>query len=146
TVALIGRSNVGKSTLLNAVLDEDLAIVSPLPQTTRDTLLGVVTLEEAQIAFIDTPGLHRPKSELGRRMNNAALEAARTTDAVVMMTAVAEGGPSPKPRHRRTPAEPERHPGTPGREQGRPGARQVAAAAALGRAQQAARVERRGPD
>ncbi len=91
TVALIGRSNVGKSTFLNAVLDEELAIVSPLPQTTRDTLLGVVTREDAQLAFLDTPGLHRPKSELGRRMNHAALEAARGTDVVVLMTAIPSG-------------------------------------------------------
>jgi GTP-binding protein Era len=86
TVALFGRSNVGKSTFLNAVLEQDLAIVSPLPQTTRDALLGVVTRKDAQIAFVDTPGVHRPKSELGRRMNHAAFETARTTDAVVFMT------------------------------------------------------------
>jgi GTP-binding protein Era len=88
TVAIIGRSNVGKSTLLNAALGEPLAIVSPLPQTTRDALLGVVTRNDAQIAFIDTPGLHAPKSELGRRMNAAAGEAARSTDVIVFMTDV----------------------------------------------------------
>lgn len=88
TVTLFGRSNVGKSTFLNAVLEQELAIVSPLPQTTRDALLGVVTREEAQLAFLDTPGVHRPKSELGRRMNHAAVEAARATDAVVFMTDV----------------------------------------------------------
>ncbi|MFZ5894180.1 MAG: GTPase Era [Myxococcota bacterium] len=88
TVALFGRSNVGKSTFLNAVLSQDLAIVSPLPQTTRDALLGVVTRKDAQIAFVDTPGVHRPKSELGRRMNHAAFETARSTDAVVFMTDV----------------------------------------------------------
>jgi GTP-binding protein Era len=86
TVALFGRSNVGKSTFLNAVLEQDLAIVSPLPQTTRDALLGVVTRNDAQIAFVDTPGVHRPKSELGRRMNHAAFETARTTDVVVFIT------------------------------------------------------------
>jgi GTP-binding protein Era len=88
TVAIIGRSNVGKSTLLNAALGEPLAIVSPLPQTTRDALLGVVTRDDAQIAFIDTPGMHAPKSELGRRMNAAAGEAARSTDVIVFMTDV----------------------------------------------------------
>jgi GTP-binding protein Era len=88
TVALFGRSNVGKSTFLNAVLEQDLAIVSSLPQTTRDALLGVVTRKDAQIAFLDTPGVHRPKTELGRRMNHAAFEAARTTDVVVFMTDV----------------------------------------------------------
>ncbi len=86
TVALVGRSNVGKSTFLNAALGEDLAIVSPLPQTTRDALLGVVHRPDGQIAFIDTPGLHRPRSELGRRMNAAAVEAARSADVVLMMT------------------------------------------------------------
>jgi len=88
TVALFGRSNVGKSTFLNAVLSQDLAIVSALPQTTRDALLGVVTRKDAQIAFVDTPGVHRPKTELGRRMNHAAFETARTTDAVIFMTDV----------------------------------------------------------
>ena len=86
TVALIGRSNVGKSTFLNAVLGQPLAITSSVPQTTRDVLLGVVHHTDAQIAFLDTPGLHQPKSELGRRMNLAALEAARSTDCVLFMT------------------------------------------------------------
>lgn len=88
TIALFGRSNVGKSTFLNAVLEQDLAIVSSRPQTTRDALLGVVTRADAQLAFVDTPGVHRPKTELGRRMNHAAFEAARTTDAVLFMTDV----------------------------------------------------------
>jgi GTP-binding protein Era len=88
TVAIVGRANVGKSTFLNAALGERLAIVSPRPQTTRDTLLGVVHREGVQIAFVDTPGLHRPRTELGRRMNASAEEAARSTDAVVLMTDV----------------------------------------------------------
>ncbi len=88
TVALFGRSNVGKSTFLNAVLEQDLAIVSSVPQTTRDALLGVVTRPDAQLAFMDTPGVHRPKTELGRRMNHAAFETARTTDVVLFMTDV----------------------------------------------------------
>lgn len=88
TVAIIGRSNVGKSTLLNAVLGEPLAAVSPRPQTTRDALLGVVNRPGCQIAFLDTPGIHRPRTELGRRMNAAAREAARGADVVVFMTDV----------------------------------------------------------
>ncbi len=88
TVALVGRSNVGKSTFLNAVLGEPLAIVSPLPQTTRDTLLGVVHRAQAQIAFLDTPGLHRPRSELGRRMNAVAKDALAGAAVVVLMTDV----------------------------------------------------------
>jgi GTP-binding protein Era len=86
TIAIVGRANVGKSTFLNAALGEPLAIVSPLPQTTRDTLLGVVNRDEAQLAFLDTPGLHRARTELGRRMNANAREAARAADVVVFVT------------------------------------------------------------
>jgi GTPase len=89
TVALVGRTNVGKSTFLNAALGEPLAIVSPRPQTTRDALLGVVHRPNAQLAFVDTPGLHRPRTELGRRMNATARGTARSTDVVVFMTDVA---------------------------------------------------------
>lgn len=89
TVAIIGRTNVGKSTFLNSAIGEDLAIISPLPQTTREALLGVGSHGDAQMAFLDTPGLHRPRTELGRRMNATALEAARASDVVVFMTDVA---------------------------------------------------------
>ncbi len=85
TVAIVGRPNVGKSTLLNAALGQPLAVVSPVPQTTRDALLGVATHGEAQLAFLDTPGLHRAKTELGRRMNAAAMEAARAADVVIFV-------------------------------------------------------------
>jgi GTP-binding protein Era len=88
TVAIVGRTNVGKSTFLNAALGENLAIVSPRPQTTRDTLLGVVHGPDVQIAFVDTPGLHRPRTELGRRMVAAAQGAVRDTDLVVVMVDV----------------------------------------------------------
>jgi GTPase len=88
TIAIIGRTNVGKSTFLNHVLGMPLAIVSPQPQTTRDTLLGVVNSGDAQIAFVDTPGLHRPKNELGRRMNQEATESLRGADAALFMTDV----------------------------------------------------------
>jgi GTP-binding protein Era len=86
TVAIIGRPNVGKSTFLNAALDEPLAIVSPWPQTTRETLLGVLHQDDVQLAFLDTPGLHRARTELGRRMNARAREAARAADAVLFVT------------------------------------------------------------
>lgn len=89
TVAIVGRTNVGKSSFLNTCLGEELAIVSPLPQTTRDQLLGVLNRADAQMAFTDTPGLHRPKTELGRRMNATALDSVRTHDAVLFMTDVA---------------------------------------------------------
>lgn len=93
TVAIVGRSNVGKSTFLNAVLGQPLAIVSSTAQTTRDALLGVVEHGAAQIAFYDTPGLHRPRSELGRRMNATALGAARATDALLFVTEAPLDGP-----------------------------------------------------
>lgn len=88
TVALIGRPNVGKSTLLNAALEQPLSIVSPTPQTTRDAILGVVHRGAAEIALLDTPGLHRPRSELGRVMNQTAREAAREADLVVFIAEV----------------------------------------------------------
>jgi GTPase len=88
TVTLIGRTNVGKSTFLNWALGERLAITSPLPQTTRDSLLGVLTRPEAQIAFLDTPGLHRPRTELGRRMIVSAYDSLLSADVIVMVTDV----------------------------------------------------------
>ncbi len=98
TIAIVGRANVGKSTFLNAALGEPLAIVSPLPQTTRDTLLGVVHGAEAQLAFLDTPGLHREKNELGRRMNQSAREAVRAADVMLFVTDVSHLVVSPKKR------------------------------------------------
>ncbi|WP_170229320.1 GTPase Era [Polyangium fumosum] len=92
TVALIGRPNVGKSTLLNAALQQPLSIVSKTPQTTRDALLGVVHHGSAELALLDTPGLHRPRTQLGRVMNEAARDAARRADVVVFVTDV-----SPRP-------------------------------------------------
>ncbi len=91
TIAIVGRSNVGKSTLLNQILGERLAIVSPLPQTTRDALLGVVRREGAELAFLDTPGIHKPKTELGSRMNSSAMSAVESADVVVFVTDVTSG-------------------------------------------------------
>jgi GTP-binding protein Era len=96
TIAIVGRSNVGKSTFLNRVLGEPLAIVSPLPQTTRDNVLGVVHRKDAQLAFLDTPGVHHPRSELGRRMNASALDAARSADVVLFMTDISALTPPKK--------------------------------------------------
>lgn len=73
--ALIGRPNVGKSSLLNRLTGEKIAIVSPKPQTTRNRILGVVTRPEGQVAFIDTPGIHNAKGELNRYMVEAAFGA-----------------------------------------------------------------------
>jgi len=91
TIAIVGRTNVGKSTLLNKILGERLAIVSPLPQTTRDPLLGVLRRQDAELAFLDTPGIHKPKTELGSRMNSSAMSAAESADVVVFVTDATEG-------------------------------------------------------
>ncbi|KFE70118.1 GTPase Era [Hyalangium minutum] len=83
--ALIGRPNVGKSTLLNELTGEKIAIVSPKPQTTRNRILGVVTRPEGQVAFIDTPGIHQAKGELNRYMVETALQAAEEVDLVLFV-------------------------------------------------------------
>jgi GTP-binding protein Era len=87
---MIGRPNVGKSTLLNSALEQPLAIVSPTPQTTRDALLGVIHHGSAEIALLDTPGIHRPRTQLGRTMNESARDAARRADVVVFVTDIDE--------------------------------------------------------
>lgn len=83
--ALIGRPNVGKSTLLNRLAGEKLAIVSPKPQTTRNRIMGVVTRPEGQVAWLDTPGIHQAKGELNRRMVEVALQAAAEVDLVCLL-------------------------------------------------------------
>lgn len=85
-VALIGRPNAGKSTLLNALTGEHVAIVTHKPQTTRQRIVGLVNEERGQIAFVDTPGVHRRKTHaLNRRLNRTAAAALRGVDAVVMV-------------------------------------------------------------
>src|SRR5271154_3819530 len=84
-IALVGRPNVGKSTLLNALLGEPIAITSVHPQTTRDVVRGVLTRDDAQFVFLDTPGLHSAKNKLGAWMNAAAREQAHEADAVVLV-------------------------------------------------------------
>lgn len=83
--ALVGRPNVGKSTLLNRLVGEKLAIVSPKPQTTRSKILGVVTRPEGQIAFLDTPGIHSAKGPLNKLMVEVALQAAKDADVVLFL-------------------------------------------------------------
>ncbi|MBW2730888.1 MAG: GTPase Era [Deltaproteobacteria bacterium] len=87
-VALVGRPNVGKSTLLNAVLGEKLAIVSPRPQTTRNRILGVRTDAKAQMVLLDTPGIHRTRANMNRFMVQEALDALDGVDCVVLITEV----------------------------------------------------------
>lgn len=84
-VAIIGRPNSGKSTLLNALAGQKIAIVSDKPQTTRHNILGVVTRKDSQIVFVDTPGIHRPGYELNRRMMQAARRAIDDSDLLVLI-------------------------------------------------------------
>jgi GTPase len=97
-VALVGRPNVGKSTLLNALLGETISIVSHHPQTTRDAVRGVLTRAEAQYVFVDTPGVHAPRTRLGRWMNEVALQSARDADVLVL---VVEAPRDPQEERRR---------------------------------------------
>jgi GTP-binding protein Era len=90
-VAIVGRPNVGKSTLLNRVLGEKIAIVSPRPQTTRTRILGVWNGEGAQLAFFDTPGLHRAKGELNRRMVEVGLTTLSEVDVALMLVEAGTG-------------------------------------------------------
>jgi len=84
-VSIIGRPNVGKSTLLNSILGEKIAIVTQKPQTTRNRVIGIKTLPDAQIIFIDTPGIHRPKHRLGETMVRTAMEALNEVDIILFM-------------------------------------------------------------
>ena len=84
-VAIIGRPNVGKSTLMNALVGEKVAIVSDKPQTTRNRIMGVATGDGWQIVFLDTPGLHTPRTKLGEYMVRAANEALDGIDALLVM-------------------------------------------------------------
>jgi GTPase len=91
-VALVGRPNVGKSTLLNMLVGAPLAIVSPKPQTTRNRLIGVKSLPQAQCIFVDTPGIHHNRSSLlNRRMVEAALSAVYDTDVLVFVVDAQRG-------------------------------------------------------
>jgi GTPase len=90
TVALIGRPNAGKSTLLNRLLAEKLAIVSDKPQTTRHRIVGILTTSEGQMVFFDTPGVHRPLHKLNKRMLEEAHAALAEADVVVLLRDVAE--------------------------------------------------------
>ena len=82
---LVGRPNVGKSTLLNGILGTKVSIVSDKPQTTRSQVRGVLTRPDAQVVFVDTPGIHKPRTLLGERLNDTAQEAVADVDLVLLV-------------------------------------------------------------
>ena len=84
-VSIIGRTNVGKSTLLNAILGEKISIISDKPQTTRSRIVGVYNDKDVQIAFIDTPGFHRPENKLGAKMVEVAEESIGDVDLLLFV-------------------------------------------------------------
>jgi len=90
-VALVGRPNVGKSTLLNALLGQKLAIVSDKPQTTRSAVRGVLHRPEGQIVLVDTPGLHKPRTLLGQRLNDLVRGTLSEVDLVLQLVDAAAG-------------------------------------------------------
>ena len=85
TVAVVGRANAGKSTLVNVLVGEKVAIVSPKPQTTRDRIYGVLTTQDYQIVFEDTPGIYKANTTLNSRMQRAANSAAKDTDVILFV-------------------------------------------------------------
>jgi len=82
---LIGRPNVGKSTLLNTILGQKVSITSPVAQTTRNQVRGVLTRPDAQVVFVDTPGIHKPRTLLGERLNDTAADALGGIDVTVLV-------------------------------------------------------------
>jgi GTPase len=94
-VSVMGRPNVGKSTLINAFLKQKITAVSPRPQTTRKRQLGILTYEDAQVIFIDTPGIHHPKHKLGEKMNRASEETLDECDLILFVVDVSQN-PQPE--------------------------------------------------
>lgn len=84
-IAILGKPNVGKSSLMNRLIGEKISIVSPKPQTTRDAVRGILTTDEYQMIFVDTPGLLTPKTELGKYMSKETDSAARDVDVIVIV-------------------------------------------------------------
>jgi GTP-binding protein Era len=84
-VTFVGRPNVGKSTLLNQILGRKVSIVSDKPQTTRNQIRGVLTRPDAQVVFVDTPGIHKPRTLMGSRLNDAALDTVHDVDIVCLV-------------------------------------------------------------
>lgn len=90
-ISIIGRPNVGKSTFLNRVIGQKIAIMSDKPQTTRNKVQGVLTLDDAQLIFIDTPGIHKPKHKLGDFMMKVAQNTLKEVDLILFMVNAEEG-------------------------------------------------------
>lgn len=89
-VSVIGRPNVGKSTLINSLIGQKIAIMSDKPQTTRNKILCVLTQDDAQILFIDTPGIHKPKHKLGEYMVKAAENTLKEVDVILFVVDATE--------------------------------------------------------
>jgi GTP-binding protein Era len=89
-IAVMGRPNVGKSTLVNQLLGTKIAATSPWPQTTRKSQMGILTLDHAQMIFVDTPGVHHPKHKLGARMNDEALRVLEECDLILFMVDISQ--------------------------------------------------------
>ena len=90
-IALVGRPNVGKSTLMNALVGEKMAIISDKPQTTRNQIRGILTSDNYQMIFIDTPGIHKPRHKLGEKMVQLSLRTLREVDLILFLTDAAAG-------------------------------------------------------
>ena len=85
TVSIVGRPNVGKSSLINAIIKEKVSIVSPKPQTTRNNIVGIYNDEDCQIVFVDTPGIFNSDSHLGSFMNRQVNAVSHDTDVIIVM-------------------------------------------------------------
>ena len=96
-VSLLGRPNVGKSTLLNEIIGTKVAITSPKPQTTRNIIQGIYNDKETQIVFVDTPGIHKPTHQLGKVLNKQAYYSIDDVDVILFLVDVSEAlGPGDK--------------------------------------------------
>ena len=144
-ISILGRPNAGKSTLLNALVGSKIAIVADRPQTTRTLIQGVLTLPEAQMVFIDTPGIHKPDTLFNRRMMETVRSALNERDVLLYLVDASVSFSDADEEAVRVIAAHE-HAHVAGAEQNRPGQGQVAASAVDRAVQGAARLRRLHPD